>query len=77
MAMNSNELIATRDASTGFGVRGLVRAFGRRLVAVKHEGRVLSVRRAALRGSALATSRQSGQSGDKSPHSKSPSPSQR
>jgi hypothetical protein len=55
--------------TTDFGVRGLVRAFGRRLVAVeRHEGVQLPAR-AAERGPALATSRQSGESGDKSPHS--------
>jgi hypothetical protein len=51
-------------------VRGLVRAFGRRLVAVEPEG-VHLFSRAAERGLALGTSRQSGESGDKSPHSKS------
>ena len=65
-----------RAATAAYGVRGLVRAFARRLVAVKHERSVLFVRRSALRGSALATCRQSGESGDKSPHSKSASQSE-
>ena len=62
---------AAGAATTRFGVRGLVRAFGRRLVAVEREGSVPLLLRAAERGPAVATSRHGGQSGDESPHSKS------
>jgi len=51
-------------------VRGLVRAFARRLVAVARLAAWPAPCRAAGRGSAAPTSRRSGQSGDKSPHSK-------
>src|SRR6266540_2497190 len=61
---------AAQPQPPGFGVRGLVRAFGRRLVAVERERGVPLFSRPAERGPALATSRPSGKSGDKSPHSK-------
>ena len=60
----------TTSDPRSFGVRGLVPAFRRRLVAVKCQSRVQINSRAAERGPALATSRQSSKSGDKSPHSK-------
>src|SRR5213594_4309808 len=67
--MDADEPSAAEPQPQRYGVRGLVRAFGRRLVAVGC-GKASKLSRAAGRGPALATSRQSGKSGDKSPHSK-------
>ena len=47
--MNTDEPNAADAATTGFGVRGLVRAFGRRLVAVERERGVRLFPRAAGR----------------------------
>ena len=60
----------TSPPQTHFGVRGLVRAFGRRLVAVACRG-APGTPRAAERGSAWPASRPGAKSGDESPHSKS------
>jgi hypothetical protein len=56
-------------AANLFGVRGLIRAFGRRLVAVACRG-APGTPRTAERGSAWPTSRPGAKSGDESPHSK-------
>ena len=72
MAINLTNAAGAPAAS--FGGRRLVCALGRRLVAVERERSTQFLPPAAERGPALATSRQSGEGGDKSPHSKAPPP---
>src|SRR5882672_4559529 len=69
--MNPRGRDAAYARTAGFGVRGLVRAFRRRLVAVECGEGAHHVPRAAERGSAWPTSRPGGESVDESPHSRS------